>query len=383
MQRDGVGYYRPELDVLRFLAFLFVFLHHAFPSEASAYSAFGEMPANIISSLVVAGGLGVDLFFVLSAFLITKLLLIEEQRTDRLDVPSFLTRRALRIWPLYFAFLFASVYLIPHLLPGPGEDLGQHFYWFLAFLGNWACVLYGYPPSVAAPLWSVSVEEQFYLAWPIVLIAVGTRRIVPVACSLLLLACAVRVVLWLKGAPHTAVWANTFARLDPIAVGILLAWLSERRPLTITSRWRLALAMVGLILPPAAIFILGKDAFHGSGSLALYPVVALGGGLLVFAVAFSPGSRSRWITNRALIHLGRVSYGLYVFHVLAIHIVMRYGDRYVPSLWRIEEGLLRTAAHAGLGLLLTVALAVVSYQFLERPFLKLKQRFTAVRSAPV
>ena len=82
MQRDGVGYYRPELDVLRFLAFLFVFLHHAFPSEASAYSAFGEMPANIISSLVVAGGLGVDLFFVLSAFLITKLLLIEEQRTN-------------------------------------------------------------------------------------------------------------------------------------------------------------------------------------------------------------------------------------------------------------------------------------------------------------
>ena len=380
MQRDGTGYYKPELDVLRFLAFLFVFVHHAFPQDAVAYGALGDVPAVFISSLIVAGGLGVDLFFVLSAFLISKLLLIEEQRTARIDVPSFLLRRALRIWPLYFAFLLASVYLIPILLPA--ESLGKHLYWFLAFLGNWACVLYGYPDSVAAPLWSVSVEEQFYLAWPILLVAVGTRRITLVACLLLLMACAVRVALWLAGAPHTAVWANTFARLDPIAVGILLAWLSERQLFLVTHAWRFALILIGLLLPPTAILIFGTDSFAGSGSLALYPAAALGSGLLILAVVFAPGSRSQWATNRALIHLGRISYGLYVFHLLAIDLVRRYGDRYSP-LWRIEEGLLRTAAQAVLGLLLTVALAVVSYRLFERPFLKLKQRFTAVRSAPI
>jgi peptidoglycan/LPS O-acetylase OafA/YrhL len=376
VRRDGTEYYKPELDVLRFFAFLLVFVHHALPQEAGAYTTPGDAAAAFISALVVAGGLGVDLFFALSAFFITTLLLIEERTAGRIDVPRFLIRRALRIWPLYFAFLLASVYLIPLALPG--EDLGRHFGAFLVFLGNWACVFMGYPKSVAAPLWSVSVEEQFYVAWPLLLLALGTKRIASVALVMLLIASAVRVALWLMGVGHPAVWANTFARLDPIAVGILLAWVSQRRSLTVSRAWLLPLVMTGSLMPPAAILLFGPESFAGGGSLVLYPAAAIGSGLLLLAVIFSAGSPPRWAVNPVLIHLGRVSYGLYVFHVLAIALV----ERYVP-LWRMEAGFARMATQAAFAFVLTVVFAVLSYRMLERPFLKLKQSFATVRSAPV
>ncbi len=290
MQRDRGAYYRPELDVLRFFAFLLVYVHHAL-QYASPYGVFDPGSAKVVASLIAAGGLGVDLFFVLSAFLITKLLLIEQRTTGAIHVPSFLARRALRIWPLYFAFLLASMYLIPHLLPR--EHLGRHFVWFLLFVGNWACALFGYPQSVAAPLWSVSIEEQFYLVWPLLLVALGTRRIAVAACVLLVVAFCTRLLLWAHGAVHPAVWANTLARLDPIAVGILLAWLSEKDLLKLNRRRQLLLMTVGALVPPAAMVMLGgSDAFAGDASLALYPVVALGWGFCCSA-SFSGRDRRR------------------------------------------------------------------------------------------
>ncbi len=153
------GFYHPELDVLRFFAFLAVFLHHALPGDASSYINAGLSPALTRSILAAkqAGAFGVDLFFVLSAYLITELLLREHATRGTFSISAFYIRRALRIWPLYFTFLAATVFVMPVILPS--EKFGsEYIVSFALFFGNWVCAAYGLPLSVASPLWSISVE---------------------------------------------------------------------------------------------------------------------------------------------------------------------------------------------------------------------------------
>src|SRR5215471_1369228 len=175
--RPAPRFYKPELDVLRFFAFLFVFFHHTTPNEAPDYAAYlrpdlADWPASVAR----AGALGVDLFFALSSYLITELLLRESELSGTLDVKSFYTRRILRIWPLYFFFLAVSAFVTPRIIAGDQLSV-PYLLLFVFLLGNWACALRGFPSSTAAPLWSVSMEEQFYLAWPLILRFGGVRRL--------------------------------------------------------------------------------------------------------------------------------------------------------------------------------------------------------------
>jgi len=159
-------FYRPELDCLRFFAFFAVFIFHTLPQQSDYYSARNIPFATLIASLARAGSFGVDLFFLLSAYLITELLLREKESFGRVHLKSFYVRRILRIWPLYFLAIFIGVLLT-------FVDSDQHFpvKYVVAFMllsGNWLQSLIGAPGSVMNSLWSVSFEEQFYLVWPTV-----------------------------------------------------------------------------------------------------------------------------------------------------------------------------------------------------------------------
>ena len=169
-------YYRPELDVLRCFAFLMVFASHTVPVSTAAGGAFG-----------------VDLFFTLSSFLITTLLLRESSVCGALDVTAFYLRRVLRILPLYFGFLLAATTLARSLVPDENLPL-KYVVAFALLCGNWACVLWGYPHSVASPLWSVSIEEQFYLCWPLIMRR-WAHRLTMVAVGLVVVSFVTR--LWL------------------------------------------------------------------------------------------------------------------------------------------------------------------------------------------
>ena len=223
----GQSFYHPELDVLRFFAFFAVFIHHALPRQAAFYIDAGltSTATEWLLAAKKAGAFGVDLFFALSAFLITELLRREYVSRGKFSLSSFYIRRALRIWPLYFTFLAATAFVIPIIIPqdrfGPIYVIS-----FALFFGNWICVTSGFPFSVASPLWSISVEEQFYLGWPLLLRVFGMNRIKHLAIAMLAVAFAVRVLLAILGIEDDAVWCNTFARLDPIALGALLAFFS-------------------------------------------------------------------------------------------------------------------------------------------------------------
>jgi peptidoglycan/LPS O-acetylase OafA/YrhL len=348
------AFYRPELDCLRFFAFLAVFVHHTMPGPIEFYTTH-HLPTGF-SNLAYAGAFGVDLFFCLSAFLITELLLREKEQVGHLDVKLFYIRRILRIWPLYFAFVLFAFGLT-------FVDRTQHFsarqlLMFLLLAGNWASAV-TVISSVVAPLWSVSIEEQFYLLWPLAVRKATRKQMLIICLAMISLAFAWRSFVQVQAYSHDFAWNATFGHLDSIGYGILLslAGLQKQTPL-----WgRVGLFLAGL----SAWFFAGGIHDRDDYAMAL---ASLGSIAILGAVI---GIK---LDNRFLVRLGVVSYGLYVYHRL----FLTWFNRILPSthgwgfvLWWI------------LALSCTTITALASYRWLETPFLRLKKRFTIVKSRPV
>ncbi|HZI57653.1 MAG TPA: acyltransferase [Verrucomicrobiae bacterium] len=365
-------FYRPELDVLRFFAFLGVFVFHAAPRTMDFYAAAGvpRWLGNLLISTFGAGAYGVDLFFALSAYLITSLLLRERTATGILDLRGFYLRRILRIWPLYLAFVaFAAL----AALVVPGQRLPAHYvvgYCLLA--GNWSYVLYGLPASFAIPLWTVSIEEQFYLAWPLALRRASSRMMAAIAIGLLVLANGWRAWLAFSSAPVDTMEYNTFTRLDPIALGILIALFSDRLPGL--SRWqRVALLCGGAAMWIAVYgFSVSNSPQFSTWKLAFgHSLTALASAAILRAAM---GSQHPFLRNTWLLYLGKISYGLYVLHEFAHYCAARLIHAFSP---------LTVIAQSLVALALTISLAAASYRWLESPFLRMKERFAHVQSRPV
>ena len=375
LQSDG-RFYRPELDVVRFIAFLLVFLAHSLPSGLENETI--NLPpqyAAIVYMVRRTSIYGLTLFFTLSAYLICELLLRERYATGAIHVKSFYTRRILRIWPLYFAGLIIGLLLASFFHNGRNTYLWSA--WAAALVGNWFVVFKGNPGNVMIPLWSVSVEEQFYLMAPWAVKLMTRRWLAAFAIALMAFAGLVLYLLGAEQTPAEKVWFNSFVQFGFFAAGTLLCIALGGRTTRLNAAQR---ALVG----GGAFFCLYLTAytFHCSegphavtGSLNLmggYGVAALGccGILLAFL-----GIDKRFLP-RPVVYLGRISYGLYVFHNLAIRAVTRLLPPAPADALSIFRNLL-------VSLVLTVVLAALSYRFFETPFLKLKRRFEIIQSRPV
>ncbi len=361
--------YLPALDSLRFFAFFSVFLTHTLPKGHAFYAAHGLPTA--LGDFAAAGGFGVDLFFVLSGYLITDLLLEERDRSGRVDVKAFYVRRILRIWPLYFLALGLGVlFTALHWEALTLRDvLG-----FSLLAGNWICALYGYPFSFIFPLWSVSIEEQFYLSWALVVRVLGRRALAVVAAGVLVAANLARALaVWHRATPEY-IWCSTFTRLDAIACGILLA-IGLRGRLPGLAAWQRA----ALFAAGVALWTLeGRYLLPDSGATAVllqYPLAALAA-VTMFLAALGPAETTgRLRGHPALVYLGRISYGLYVFHYLGISTARHWFGLG-------EQTSLKFAGFWCTSLAWTVAAAALSYRCFEGPFLRLKRRFSRVPEAP-
>jgi peptidoglycan/LPS O-acetylase OafA/YrhL len=369
------SFYRPELDALRFAAFLGVFLYHAMPHDASAYRRAGQF-APWVAGVFRSGAFGVDLFFALSAYLITTLLLREKEIRGSLDVKFFYLRRILRIWPLYFGFVAFAISL--HWLGFRTQGLtASYIAGYAALAGNWVYAAYGLPHSVAVPLWSVSIEEQFYLLWPLAVRRCSRRIMAWTACALLIAGtcCTAALMLLTKHTPPGyALEYNTFTRLDPIALGILLALLFAYRPPSLSP-----IARAGLFSLGVAIWIIVSRycefKVHSPANvldnLVSRPAIALAAIAMLVATLGARG----FLINRATLYLGKISYGLYVIHAFGLLVALKLLGQY--------RGPLGSVVVAVAGLFITIGLAALSYRWLEAPFLSLKGRFTHVDSRPV
>ena len=365
-------FYRPELDALRFFAFLGVFIFHAAPRTMDFYNAAGypHWLSSLLISIFGAGAYGVDLFFALSAYLITSLLLRERSATGALDLRGFYVRRILRIWPLYLAFVaFAAIFAA--LVPGQHLPM-KYVVGYSLLAGNWIYAFYGLPASFATPLWTVSIEEQFYLAWPLAL-RKAVRAMAIIAVGILVVANAWRVWLAISAAPVERIEYNTFTRLDPIAFGILIALFGYKLP-AFTRLQRVAMLCGGVIMWIAVYaFTVSSPTlkFTTWQMVVGHPLTAMASAAVLMSVL---GSQHGFLRNKALLYLGKISYGLYVLHEFAHYCAIRMVPASTPR---------GVFAQSIVGLALTIMLAAASYRWLESPFLRLKERFAHVQSRPV
>ncbi len=371
-KRTGSTFYRPELDVLRFCAFFLVFCHHVLGSETQLSKFLAEF-----------GSLGMCLFFFLSAYLITELLQREKQATGTVHLQAFYVRRILRIWPLYFAFI-AFCLLLGKV--NPSMAISSGLVWsFLLMAGNWYVGIHGLPHSPLSILWSISLEEQFYLIWPVLSRSLGLVAARIVLVFTVLIGSAAVWTLASSGAnPVVQVWTNSVVQFQMFAMGAGLSLLLRFRPLQLNWATRIILVVTGLALWTFSTLNLGIQspgiAESPAKLMVSYWLVGLGCASLLLGWLGLPSG----YCPKPLVYLGKISYGLYVFHLLALY-ATRAGVESLESassFFRAQHAILRPGKDL-LALGLTILLASASYRFYESYFLRLKERFTFVRSRSV
>lgn len=380
-------FYVPQLDGLRFFAFLLVFVHHG--PRFGLLTQPGSTATKVLELLFNFGWAGVDLFLVLSAFLITSLLLLEHDRHGTISLRGFYVRRMLRIWPLYYLMTAIGFFLLPWLSlfahpigsPEHARLMNHHLLAYLTLFGNYSSGIHSYPTvGTLAHLWTVTLEEQFYIVWPLILSLVWRRRrwIWPLLAVLLVGTISLR--LGLRGQrPHPYIWTNTLTRLDPLIVGIVLAVWRHARPATssaILAAVKLAVGMVLVIAVSWGPLIQVQSKNIGWQFLT----TAVGFGLILDASLTQRRNAFAWVlTRRPLVWLGKLTYGLYVYHVLGLQIAgevvsFLHGRGIATS--RSSIAML----HSAIGLAITIAIAAESYRLFESFFLRLKDRFARVKS---
>ncbi|MGI8771129.1 MAG: acyltransferase family protein [Acidobacteriaceae bacterium] len=380
--REQKIFYRPELDALRFFAFFCVFFFHRMdylPLSASQHP--------LLWSVYMSGCFGVPVFFLLSSFLIVELLLREREQTGDIHIRAFYVRRILRIWPLYFV-AFYGISLLGHFIPNVGPKPGAWLA-FTFFVGNWFILRHGWMAGAIDPLWSIAVEEQFYICVP-TLAKWGGRRVLAIASVLLLAVAYIAVYYFARNhiGGEVAEWCNSWFQFQFFAAGALLAIVLHGR----TPRWPVTLRLPVFLLAGGCwvftVYALRVKSYYLPGevlpgigaSLAGWGLVLAGAVLFLLATLGLPAE----YVPRPLIYLGRISYGLYIFHSLLFYLLLDQGR---PSLLRAMSAVGLSHSHLPvlgtvLVLAVTIALAALSYRYFEMPFLRLKQRFTYVRSRP-
>ena len=313
--------YYPELDGLRFLAFLVVLIHHS-PSAA------GVPLWRIVNDY---GWVGVDLFLCLSAYLFAKLLYVEFQEKGSINIRYFYLRRILRIWPLYF-FFFGIMLVYSVLIKGWHTAILIRSLGMLSFTDNLFSMVYGYNQAIefSGHLWTISYEEQFYLIIPWALLILYTLKketifyILSIATLIGMLLRAV-FIYYEVGLPD--LWVFPFTHYESILGGLIVGLGLLDQHVQKISSWVLLIG--GLIALWLVTTLPNIDATQWKLMLT-YPLVGIGTSLLLFAtIKGGLGPISVLLKNKVLGYLGKISYGLYVYHLIGIRLASNLVDPWI------------------------------------------------------
>lgn len=357
----AVGQRLPALDGLRGIAILLVLLHQLLVVDPAALGPWARRAGYLID----IGWVGVTLFFVLSGFLITHLLLGLQNRPGALR--SFYIRRALRIVPLAWLMVLVVFVLRPGLGLPPISGEHDHAVWYLLFLSNWAKV-FGLGGGELPSFWSLGVEEQFYLLWPALLAGRSARAVLGLSVAVAIAGVAARAAMVALGAAPEGIYVNTFARMDALAAGAALAaalrlpratdWLRRHRR-------RLAAAALGVALI-GLLATYGYPRLRPIGQTLGYTLQTLAFALwLASAVGTDLGGTASALHRRWLRSFGQYSYAIYVFHH-PLH--MLAGPQARELLGRTGlDGLPLALTWIALGTALLWAMGWLSWRLIERP----------------
>lgn len=365
--------YFPALDGLRFVAFLLVFFHHV------TFYIKGDVTKSPIWSFFRNNGwIGVDIFFVLTGFLVTILLLDERRIHKKFSIKGFTVRRILRIWPLYFLAILVGFFVIPyvfeHLLANSAvnhsQEISNNIPWYLFFLGNWNVVLHGYGSFRAiSQLWAISVDQQFYILWPLLLLFMKNLKSSLIVCFFIILfSVGTRFYLVNTGVQHPGIYTNTFARLDTFMMGAILALILFYKPAFLdkfskfyTSTFQiLSIFLLGLFLYFSSL----NNTFAIRNGVFGYLVISIISTYIILFCIKTNTFLVRSFSQKPMRYLGKISYGLYIWHIIVLEFLFYLLQNQDYDLFLII-----------LGLPLVILLAHLSFKFFEKPFLNLKLNF--------
>ncbi len=342
--------YIPALDGIRGIAILLVMFFHL------------HLPGFSL------GWAGVPLFFVLSGFLITGILIEEKSRIFKDYLISFYTKRTLRIFPLFYAYL-AFNFIILLLTNRPTEGYG----WYLLYLQNYSIGIEvnstGRLPGIVAHTWSLAVEEQFYFFWPFLVYFLAKRQLA-FTCILLIIAAPIArwMILQLDGNVYMAN-VTLPSCLDMLAYGALIALL---RTSAIGSKIVYTMFVIGSTLIGYAIFTLGLGAFWEpkqwvNQAFYLYTALAfIFGATIWYAINKPETTLTRLLSVRPLLFTGKISYGLYIWHFIIFLAVEKMTSKLNVLAIPLVAPLV--------SLVITYAVSTISFFYFEDYFLRLKSR---------
>jgi peptidoglycan/LPS O-acetylase OafA/YrhL len=354
--------YLRQLDALRTIAVAMVIATHWAPKATRFW---------------FNGGFGVKLFFVTSGFLITGILLEARNKAEQLGVQrravlgNFYVRRFLRIFPLFYATL-ALIYLLRV------QAAREFIWWLAAYLGNVVLAYRGAWVDGIAHFWSLAVEEQFYLVWPILMLFTPRKLLLPLIASAIVFAQLFRLILFLEGINGITVGVLPFACLDTLGLGALLAFLWQDRN-GAAGRTALTILRIAAIAGCIGFFVLHIASGLGRTPAYCSWIMTVTDGLTAFGAVWLTVRGLRgpvgWLMNWApLVYLGRVSYGLYILHPFMPGIVIRvFRALRMPGVTALSPIFL-----FGLNLAALVGVCSLSWHFFEKKINNFKRFFPYV-----
>lgn len=344
--------YYDNLDGIRAIAALMVMVFHFFQNNPLGLNY------PFLTKVSVFGQTGVTLFFVLSGFVITRILIAN--KNEKKYFSNFYGRRALRIFPLYYAYLFISYFLFPLIFNTKVPNFSQQIYYY-AYLQNFA-ITFNWNAVGPGHFWSLAVEEHFYFFWPIIVYYINVRQLTYSIFIIIIGSILLRYYMLTHGYD---VFYFTFTRFDSIASGALLAIIENKKK--ISERSRIVFLLIFIVFLVSSILI--WTVFTGEGNFMIQIIKFT----LIFSIYFSligfvisdekSSFTTKLLSNNILIYIGKISYGLYVFHPFAYHTIDYF--------FEINNLLLDFV----LKITLTIVISSVSFYTIESFFLKFKNRF--------
>jgi peptidoglycan/LPS O-acetylase OafA/YrhL len=372
--------YFENLDGLRFFCFLSVFFFHSFHTDDNAIKS---SPVYHFFKVTLFGNgfLGVNFFFVLSGFLITYLLIKEKKANNNIQIVRFWIRRILRIWPLYFACVFYGFVIFPYtkMIAGAVPNENANIWYYLGFVSNFDYIHKGLPDATGlGVLWSVSIEEQFYLVWPVILSFFSVKKFwIP----LLLILIGSLVFRAINDVPvlHEM---HTLSCIGDMALGGMGAWLILesaycRTKIEALPRWFIITIYVAF----ATVFLYRDEFLLSNYWLRIFERLIISSIMLLIILEQCFAKNSFYKMGRFKIpsRLGLVTYGLYCIHFIIISIFVGITKKLGINthVWQV------VFIEPVISLLITIPVCLFSYRYFETPFLKLKEKFSFKKEIPI
>jgi peptidoglycan/LPS O-acetylase OafA/YrhL len=363
----------PNLDGLRFLSFFLVFLSHSFAVDSPAIKEmfwYKFIKVRMFSD----GDIGVSFFFVLSGFLITYLLIKEKELIGKINVKSFYIRRALRIWPLYYFIMLFGFFAFPILKQMLGQipnEVANPLYCF-TFLNNFDSIKHVPDASTIAVMWSVAIEEQFYLIWPVLFYFSPKKYYLHVIIAVIILSNLFRAF----NIHETKIDVHTFGVITDMAVGGLFAYACYFNEKFLEAIKQMPKWFIAVLYLLTILFIVFKQELFANDVMQVLKRLIMGTtfALIIVEQNFSNNSLFKMGSFKTISNWGKYTYGLYCLHPIAVLISVTLLRKFSLNQYTWEFWLLELP----ISFILSIIFSWVSYTYFESWFLKLKEKFAYI-----